>query len=383
MPTMTILTGGVDVTALTEDNIRSVYVFQLPFRLRVGSLYRFRHSKRVDLAFRNIVDAPRGCDSGALLMHPMVCPGMGEGARRANLHTRAMALVKKKGLPKEAIAKLAENLTDGGKPFEVPDNDDDKVAIKAIDDFVMGYQIATGDVYGDQPITRLEFWDLIDDLELSGLYISPPGFLVSEYNALQFFNEKQEKIFFKLGPGSRGPLDDHPPEVLAELPKAMELRRDFIFFEFAVEAKRRMARNDVLTALLYAVIALEGAHAAFLRLAVADLFTATADEDARAKLIDAYVDDVLKASGVYKTNQLTPTLFMAEHERPSAADMAGCETGIQMRNEIMHSKVKKGQYVIRNRSTQDFRQAYEAVLRVYDRYVAATKARTPQAEQQA
>src|SRR5207247_971921 len=139
--------------------------------------------------------------------------------------------------------------------------------------------------------------------------------------------------------------------------------------EVAFRAKSLMVQGDFTGALLMAVVALEGAHAAFLGTALMNQLGPLGDSAQRV------VDDLLREQGMYTLCQLTPFLFMSPAERPAPDALTRSLEGITMRNAIMHSLRKKGKYKARLYNSAQMSDAFSAVLKVYEAYVSALETR--------
>jgi hypothetical protein len=118
---------------------------------------------------------------------------------------------------------------------------------------------------------------------------------------------------------------------------------------------------------------LEGAHAAFLRHSLT--------QELPTHKANKLIEDLLRDAGLYNLYQVTPFLFMDDQDRPTVEQLEACGQGIMMRNQFMHSLVKRGQYRIRNRTRSDISNAYSAVLQVYQSYVAALEKRIEQTKE--
>jgi len=163
-----------------------------------------------------------------------------------------------------------------------------------------------------------------------------------------------------------GELFDLEPETIELIGPALTLQRDFIFYEYAFESKAKMIAGDYTGALLMAVTALEGAHAAFVERAIRDRLPQDADENLPG--------EYLRELGMTLCNQLTPYLFMDDEDRPTREVIRGVATGIKFRNEIIHStRSRRGQYRSRLRTDKELSDAYSSVLKAYECYRVAVE----------
>lgn len=146
-----------------------------------------------------------------------------------------------------------------------------------------------------------------------------------------------------------GDIDDLPTDVLAQIHKAIDLHQDFIFYEYSFEAKSKMVAGDYVGALLMAVAALEGVHAAYVHQAFASKLPPDADS--------SLPDDFLRELGMTLCNQLTPYILMEVDHRPSAVLIGQAERAIKFRNEIMHSlRNRRGMYRTEREPTENSRR---------------------------
>jgi hypothetical protein len=362
----TAVTDGVNLSAVTEENVRIAFVVRLPFRIPLGRLRRYVYDDQFDVWIRNKIDLPPGTTFQQAMPHMRT----GEGRLEPNVLFSEALIVNRKVKVKpdslESVRKITKN-------DELPPIECDKMyflALKALNDFLVAFHTATKELFGGTPISRLSNMEFFNNVRFEITLICPDGKEVDAALAEELLNSQVEREFLR-GQQYNGEWGDVPEERLALIQKALELQERFIFYEFAFEAKCRMVEQDYVGALLYAVVAFEGAHAAYLKLGLDRKFSFITDERKREKVIDEHAERLLKEAGISAIYRLTPVLFMDVDERPSEEELEKCGKGITMRNEIMHSLAKKGQYKLRNRTAIQLTEAYSAVLRVYDRFVVA------------
>jgi hypothetical protein len=227
-------------------------------------------------------------------------------------------------------------------------------------------------LFGGQALARLTNMELFDSMKCEIAYVGRFGQVPNWSECFKFADSCGSIVLQQV----HGDFGDLPLTLLEGIKRSLDLKHEYIFYEFALDAKTRMANKDYVAALLYSVIALEGAHAAMLRLGLQSRFMHILDEEERNKVVESRVADLLRTEGLFVLNQLTPFLFMEENERPSANEINACATGITMRNAIMHSIRKKGRYRLRQWSNREITDAYSDVLAVYNKYVRAIEARS-------
>jgi hypothetical protein len=357
--------GRVNLGQLTEDQVRVGFILRLPFRLRVGKLRRFKCDWQgpFEVCFRNALDIPNGTDTSEVLRQL-------QGSYEA-LWTDALTIVEEPRVQEsdlEALRKSEEspepsptNLT--GNAFQ---------AIKALNQLIIAYSTATKDLWGGRPLRTLSDIEFFERLRWEITILCPKAHVLREADILQLFNLRPDREFISLGQLT-GDLDDLSEEELAGIGGMLIRQQEFVFYEFAFQAKSKMVERDFVGAVLMAVVALEAAHAAFVRHALSQrLERLKKARTAEAKLVNNF----LREQGLYTLYQMTPFLLMEEGERPSPEVLRACGQGIQMRNDIMHALTNaKGQYKVRQHVPMKISEAYSAILEVYDCYVRALESR--------
>jgi hypothetical protein len=368
----TAVTEGVDLSAVTEENIRVAFVVRLPFRVRLGMLRRYVYDDQFEIWIRNKVDLPPGTTFQQAMPHMKT----GEGRLQPDLlFSEALILNRKVKVNSDSLEAVRRTTNkDGVLPIEC----DKKyfLALKVLNDFLVAFHTATKEMFGGTAISRLSNMEFFNRLRFEITLICPAGAEVDAELAEELLNSRVEREVLGVQQFA-GEWGDVAEDRLALIQKALELQERFIFHEFAFEAKSRMVEQDYVGALLYAVVAFEGAHAAYLKLGLDRKFSFITDERERGKVVDEHAERLLKEAGISAVYRLTPVLFMDEEERPSEEELEQCGKGITMRNEIMHSLAKKGQYKLRNRTAAKLTEAFSGVLKVYDRFVAAIEKRVP------
>jgi hypothetical protein len=78
-------------------------------------------------------------------------------------------------------------------------------------------------------------------------------------------------------------LDDAPQNTLERVQDYVGLHQRFLYYQFVLDAKSRMVEGDYVSAILFAVVALEGVHSAILQISLKDQFKQSIvnDEDLR------------------------------------------------------------------------------------------------------
>jgi hypothetical protein len=278
------------------------------------------------------------------------------------LWSDALVIIGSPKISKEGLDRLRNWKPDKGS-FPITGTEDMFKAMQALNHFVIAYATTTKNVYGGSPLRLFRPSDYFAHHKWQIAIIAPKGEPLTNENIIQMLEWRPNIKISSLG-SLWGQLDDIGAEDLVGIENTMSLQNDFVFFEIAFEAKSKMASDDYIGALLMAVAALEGAHAAFVHHELGARLNQNSDR--------SLPDEFIRELGLHLCNRLTPYLLMGEAERPSQELIQQCEKGIKIRNEIMHAlKNNKGKYRLRTRTHEEISNAYSGVLRVYNCYVSA------------
>lgn len=355
--------GGVSLARVTEDQVRVGFILRLPFRLRVGKLRRFKCDWEgpSEVCLRNALDIPNGTDTSEILRQP-------RGSHEA-LWTDALIMLERPKVQEsdlEALRKSEElpelaptNLT--GSAFQ---------ATKALNQVIIAYSTSTKQLWGGKPLRMLSDTEFFERLRWEITILCPKGYVLQDSDILQLFNLRPDRELISLGT-LVGYLDDLGEEDLASIEGSLVRQREFIFYESAFQANSKMVERDFVGALLMAVVALEGAHAAFVRHVLLQQLRPLEENRIRE-----LVGNFLRVEGLHTLCQVTPFLLMEEGERPTPEVLKQCVKGIEMRNDIVHAKTNaKGRYKARQHAPMKISDAFSAIMKVYDCYVRALESR--------
>lgn len=360
-----LIADGTDLEAINKQNIRAGFLLDLPFRLRVGELRRFSFDLEgptgtTELCIRNQVNIPAGTDLNQVIVGLFPSGGF----RRA--FSQALIILDRPQIKDEELKAIQDasrqpDIHHGGLTSNAFH------ALKSLNAFLVAYHSATGQLFGGKHLHKLSDMHFFDNLRWQLTILCPEDHHFQDEELLEIFDLKPEKEIRECDQFT-GELDDLLPEVtISRLGDSISHYADYLFYEMAFEAKVRMIERDFIGALLLSVVALEGAHAAFLRSSLTQkLPTDNADQ---------LIANMLRDAGLYNLYQVTPFILMDDQERPSIAQLEACGRGITMRNEFMHSLLKRGEYKIRNRTPSDISNAYSSVFQVYQSYVSALERR--------
>lgn len=333
----------------------------LPFRLRVGVWYRdtlAARGRHFSLWLLNrVAIAP---DKPAGMQLPI-------GKPFSDLWTEALLVLEDPVVSDESLALLRQSQPDTVGQNYPSGMGETFYAMEALNHFVIGYATATKQLFGGAPLRIFRTTDFFDFLRWDVTILGPRDETLNDETARMIFDLKADREWRATG-SITGDLDDLPDETLGQINRSIALHKDFIFYQFAFEAKAKMVAGDYAGALLMAVAALEGVHAAY----VDEVLSSKLPADASPSLPDEF----LRELGMTLCNRLTPYIFMEEDERPGADLIAQAERALRFRNEIMHSlRNRQGTYRSRTRTNREISDAYSATLKLYESYRSAFERR--------
>lgn len=352
-----ISTPDISIRDVTREQIRAAFILHLPFRIRVGSLYRSRYDleNSIEICFKNLVAIPSG------LEHPFPKGGL------EPLWTDVLIIVERPDISEPQL----EELRAGNEPKALTLSSSSFEAMNALNQWINAYSRVLGTLWGGKLLHLLTDIEFFDRLKWEITIYCPAASKFDDEDILKIFDIKADKEFLNVEQLT-GDLFDLDTAQLDGVQNALRTQKEYIFYDFAFQAKTRMGARDFVGALLMAVIALEGAHAAFIRHTLSTRLQPDKEKDEVSRLIN----DLLREQGLYTLYQLTPFLLMEEYERPGGNILKECGKGIQIRNDIMHALTdNKGRYKLHKHKNIDLTQAYSSVLIVYNSYVTALEKR--------
>jgi hypothetical protein len=236
-------------------------------------------------------------------------------------------------------------------------------AMQALNAFIVGYHTATGELFGGRPLQIMTVDDFMNSVSWEINLIGIPVAYWTSETINELFDLKGTRAF-QVSATLNGEMFDLPTDRLMGIGQAIDRLNSFYFYELAFESKAKMVTSNYIGALLLAVAALEGVHAAFVGHVL------------EAKLpIDRTGDDknieenFVRELGFSLCNKLTPYIFMDANERPPQDLIQNAATAIKYRNEVMHAlRNSSREYRIRTRTNLQISNAYSAALQLYDFY---------------
>jgi hypothetical protein len=243
-------------------------------------------------------------------------------------------------------------------------------AHEALNDAIVAYHTATNHLVNGYAVERLTDTEFFSVLRFEYTVLCPDNYELTDPDLEQLLDTRGEREFISVGGQFGLDLADASEEELARLDRSLQLHRDYIFFQFALDAKSHMVQRDFMAGLLYAVIALEGAHAVLLQHCLRKRAAETiADANQCGKYVEEKANKLLMDVGFSAMLEMTSLLFLDNRDRMNPEDIKACQYGITIRNEIMHALAKRGQYRFRNRRIDEINTAYAAVMKIYHQFV--------------
>jgi len=352
-----LITESFDFKTITKDMVRCGCLVSLPFRLRLGELYRQNFQFRggdFEIVLKNKFRVPEGME---------ILQVIKAAKNFETLYTEAIIVVRNLNIKREALERLREWTPEKS---DLPPGAADAPyykAMGALNHFISAYSLATKDILGPRLFNIPDFFN---NLKYTLAIYCHPNEEITNNDYNEAFDFPRREINCKQV--NFGELQDFTIEKAREsISEYLKKQEDFVHYELAFEAKTKMLAMDYIGALLLAVAALEGAHAAFVQYELGYRLPAE---------IKASPEDFIKELGMSLCNQFTPFILLNEEERPDKELIMKAGQGLKYRNEIMHSlRNKKGQYRIITRTNSEISEAYSAILSVYDCYIRALEKR--------
>lgn len=350
--------------AATNADVTFVYMYKLPFRLRVSSPYRchFVHKdSEFDIWVKNtLIEAPSPINDQA--------PSMARWPSEDDLSSTVAVFVNS---PMLTTGELASVQGCGGDVASTVVGSSRTMlqfrVLEAVNAFIVGYRTVSDKIFESQSLRTLTLHDTIGMDHWEVTVIGLPLLHWSPDTIHELFDltgqatiRSQQVPYYD--------LSELPAEQAASIPRAIELFNDFYFYELRFEAQVKMFSHDYTGGLIMAVAALEGVHAVYLDASLRSrLPTGRTGEDKDLE------ENFIKTLGFSLCNKLTPYLFMTAADRPSAELIKKTAQAISYRNDIMHSKRTKdgASYLIRMRTDLQLQEAYSATLDMYEIYRTA------------
>jgi hypothetical protein len=211
--------------------------------------------------------------------------------------------------------------------------------------------------------------EMLGQILVEFVLLVDPNWTINKDIVLKLFSNLDE-LRFGLSTGEVSDIRDYSSEQLSALELTIRKLRSHAFYELGTNAIAAMLRGDSIVAIVLGCAALEGAHGAFIRLALRDKVPG------KSTKFNKFMDGLLREQGFFSLIQLSVRALMENKERPTDEELERCLRGVTIRNAIMHAGIKKtGQYKIREFSLSEMNDAYGGIMAVYKAFEAAVEAR--------
>ncbi len=357
-----ITSDEFDFASTREENVRFGFVLDLPFRIRLGDLYRHSFSfrgKAFEVVLHNKYSIPPGTTYEQVFR---------DRRSYSDLWSSVLVIVSQPQVSPEALDAVRRWVPKEGETPPIGGHGSTFAAMEALNNFLVAYATGAKQLFGGKPLRLLTTNDLMDLERWEITILCDPNEELSDDDCLGAFNIKVDRHFVSSG-AITGHLDDLPiAATRISIDEHLQLQESFMHHKLAFEAKSKMVIGDYIGALLLAVAALEGAHAVFVQQELTQRLPETERD---------LPEEFMRELGMSLCNRLTPYLLMNKEERPSHEVVMQAGHGLKIRNEIMHSlRNRKGQYRVETRSNKAISEAYSAVLGLYEKYLSALAARS-------
>jgi hypothetical protein len=373
-----LMPEALDLSAVGAGYARTAFILRLPFRVRTGMLFSLPVDSSFEVVFRNILDIPQTVTSDDVLKLIWV----GTKLRPTEEFFTEVMIIDRNPPVDEATAKrFAECLQQADGEGMPSYNKRLFRAVEALNDAIVAYHSATQSLFGGYVVERLTYREFIERVRYVHTILSPPNYVFTDQDIHEIFNARPDRDFVQIGGQMATELADYSPEKISSIQEYLKSHRRFLFYQFALDAKSKMVEMDYFSAIIFAAVALEGAHAALLQMCLDRIMGGTASNpDERAKQIELKANKLLIDVGFAEMVEITSMMFLEEADRPNPGDVEACKLGITIRNEIMHALAKKGQYKLRNRTNDQISNAYSNMLKLYQHFVRIIERTTSDAQ---
>jgi hypothetical protein len=373
-----IFPDDFDAARAAELQVCNAFILTLPFRLRTGPFFAVPIGDTFTVVFRNVLDIPQGTSQDEI--HDLLWEDKAFRPRE-QFFTEAMVLDKHPRVSPQFRQKFIAFLQDSDNNNLPRTKERYFEAMARLNDAIVGYHHATNSLFGGAVLERLTAPVFFLRLRYLHTIVCPPGYELTESQQIEVLEARGDRTFTRVeGEFTTGQLDDVPKDQLTLVQRYTQLHQRFLFYQFALDAKSKMVEQDFVSAILFAVVALEGVHSALLQIRLAQrMAQSIRDPDIRAKKAEAVANRLLKEVGISESLEMTSLLFLDPQERPPDDELLQCKLGITIRNEIMHALAKKGQYRLRNRTNKQISDAYSNVLKVFSHFASIVERDTEMA----
>ena len=353
-----------------ESNIDVYYalVVSLPFRIRTGKILRLSPSCNIDVVFRNPIDIPNGMAVDQAIRLPS---RGGDDSTMDRFNTEALILDKEPKRPAGFLSSLVKYL-DRTQEVKFPElGTRFKESLKSLNESIVAYHHATDCMSGGVgTVERLSLRTFYERIRFGKPLICDAGYEFRDSEIVEMFDAQHQFMIAK-DSTVYGALDDFESDRIGTIDTYLKLNNRFPFYRFVLDARSKMSEGDLISAILFAVVALENVHAIIFQRRLERQMRPSVDSDEhRYKLAEEKSSELLREVGFSKSLDLTSLLFLSCDEKLEEEEVQKCKLGISIRNEIMHSIVKRGKYRLHNRTENQIQVAYSSVLKAVEHFAS-------------
>ncbi len=300
-----IIPDSLDLSTVAAAYVRTAFILRLPFRVRTGVLFRLTLDSSFEVVFRNSLDIPHTTTSNDVFKLTWV----GSKVRpKQDFLTEVMIVDRHPSVDDAAAKRIAECFQQGDSEA-LPGHDKRLFrAFEALNDAIVAYHSATNSLFGGYHVERLTTREFVERVRYVHTVLSPPDYVFSDQDIHDIFNARPEREFTQIGGQFALELADYPLETIASIQEYVKSHRQFLFYQFALDAKSKMVEMDYVSAIIFAAVALEGAHAVLLQTCLDRIMGGTvSNPDERAKLVEEKANKLLIEVGFAEMVEITGT----------------------------------------------------------------------------
>jgi hypothetical protein len=331
-------------------------------------LFRLPVDSSFEVVFRNNLDIPHTTTLDDLFKLTWV----GSKLRpKEQFLTEVMIIDRNPPVDEATVKQFAERLQKADGEAMPSYNNRLFQAFEALNDAIVAYHSATQSLFGGYVVERFTTREFTERVRYIHTILSLPDYVFTYQYIHEIFNARPDRELVQIGGQFALELADYPLEKISSIQECLKYHRQFLFYQFALDAKAKMVEMDYVSAIIFAAVALEGVHAALLQMCLDRIMGGTvSNPEERAKLVELKANKLLLVVGFAEMVEITSMMFLEEADRPNPDDVEACKLGITIRNEIMHALAKKGQYKLRNRTNAQITDAYSNMLKLYQHFVS-------------
>ena len=358
---------------LNEDDlalahVRTATIVRLPFHLCTGSIFQIvdPDNDRLEIWLRNKLSIPHDAD----IHKAWAIQGMSQIARSSPDHFLTDALIidhhpELRPGEFEAI-RTGKHGAIGPASLQNP-------GFRLLNEVIAAHQMVRLGPYvsgmGALWPRMLTVHETIERILIDVVLLADPDRTIDRHDVLRLF-DNVDQLALSLGGGGGGDVRDYSSEQISALELAVRKVRSHAFYELKTNAIAAMLGGDSIVAIVLACAALEGAHGAFMRLALRDKVPGDSGK------FNKFMNGLLREQGFYSLVQLSVRVLMKNEERPTDDELKRCLNGVTIRNAIMHAGIRgTGKYKIRELTRSEINDGYSGIMAVYRAFEAAVEAR--------